>query len=176
MSDKQTKTISSGFYTFWFRILMNLYPMYFGTGGKILKINPNWQYLKIRLRRNVWTYNVMGSIFGGSMFAATDPFYMLMFIHLLGQKSYVVWDKAAHIKFIAPGRTTLYAEFVVPDEILDQVRTAADQHGFSTIELPVRWCDKHGKVHAEIIRTIYVATRSYYLSRKKTIDRAWLAV
>nr|WP_298607956.1 DUF4442 domain-containing protein [uncultured Spirosoma sp.] len=57
--------------------------MYFGTGGKILFWSSDWREVHVRLRRNIWTYNYVGTIFGGSMFSATDPFYMVMLLRIL---------------------------------------------------------------------------------------------
>jgi hypothetical protein len=84
--------------SWWFRLLMNWYPMYFGTGGKILFWAADSTEVHLRLRLNIWSYNYVGTIFGGSMFSAADPFYMVMLLKVLGN-DYVVWDKAANIRF-----------------------------------------------------------------------------
>ncbi len=109
------------FQTWRFRTFMNWYPMFFGTGGKILFWSGDSMDVQVRLRRNIWTYNYVGTIFGGSMFSASDPFYMLMLYRILGNQ-YVVWDKAAKIRFRKPGRTTLYARFLLTDADLAEIR------------------------------------------------------
>ena len=60
------------------------------------------------------------------MFAAVDPIYMAMFIHLLGP-DYVVWDKAASIQYRRPARSTLYAKMKVEPEELDAIRKELEQ-------------------------------------------------
>ncbi len=152
-----------------FRIGMNLYPMYFGTGGKILTISKDWKLVKLRLRRNMWTYNFVGTIFGGSMFAASDPFYMLMLLHILGKKNFVVWDKAATIKFIAPGRTTLYTDLILTEADIEMVREGIKNNGFIVFDKTIEWKDASGKIHAVITRTIYAASVEYYKNRKAVI-------
>ncbi len=114
--------------TWRFRTLMNWYPMYFGTGGKILFWSGDSREVQLRLRRNIWTYNYVGTIFGGSLFAASDPFYMLMLLQIL-DKQFVVWDKAASIRFRKPGRSTLYARYVLTDELIDGIRADVAQNG-----------------------------------------------
>jgi hypothetical protein len=101
--------------------------MYFGTGGKILFWSGDSREVHVRLRRNLWTYNYVGTIFGGSMFSAGDPFYRLMLLRVLG-KQYVVWDKSASIQFRKPGRQTLYARFELLEEQIERIRqeVAAD--------------------------------------------------
>jgi hypothetical protein len=46
-------------------------------------------------------------LYGGSLYSMTDPFYMPMLISNLGS-DYVVWDKAAHIRFRKPDPTLVW--------------------------------------------------------------------
>lgn len=39
----------------------------------------------------------VGTHFGGSIFAMSDPFYMLMYMNILG-KRHLVWDHSACIR------------------------------------------------------------------------------
>lgn len=148
-----------------FRTLMNWYPMYFGTGGKILFWAADHSELHVRLRLNPWTYNYVGTIFGGSMFAASDPFYMLMLLRSLGS-DYVVWDKSAAIRFRKPGRSTLYAVLSVSADERERVKQEVLEKGETTREYLVRWVDKNGVVHAEITRQCYIASKTHYHAKK----------
>ena len=76
-----------------------------------------------RLRRSRLTSNYVGTLFGGSLFAMTDPFWMIMMIRNLGP-GYVVWDKAGEIEFVSPGRSSVMAEFVLDPQVVDEVRAA----------------------------------------------------
>ena len=144
---------------------MNWYPMYFGTGGKILFWSGDSREVHLRLRRSLWTYNYVGTIFGGSMFAAADPFYMLMLLRILGNQ-YVVWDKAGSIRFRKPGRQTLYARFEITDEQLATVRQAVETNGQTEQTFTLQWLDANGVVHAEIERLCYIADKQHYEARK----------
>ena len=153
--------------TWRFRQFMNWYPMYFGTGGKILFWSGDSHEVQLRLRRNVWTYNYVGTIFGGSLFAASDPFYMLMLYRILG-KDYVVWDKSASIRFRRPGRSTLYMRYELNDAIIDEIKRDVVETGQTERSFTLQWLDKDGVVHAEIERLCYIADRQYYEQRKGT--------
>ncbi|KAB7727674.1 DUF4442 domain-containing protein [Rudanella paleaurantiibacter] len=153
------------FKTWRFRTIMNWYPMYFGTGGKILFWSGDWREVHLRLRRNVWTYNFVGTIFGGSMFAASDPFYMLMILQVLGSR-FVVWDKAASIRFRKPGRTTLYMRYELTDDVLARIREEVAQKGQTEYPFTLQWVDSAGVVHAEIERICYIADKAHYEQRK----------
>lgn len=161
LQTQRTETLKS-----WrFRTLMNWYPMYFGTGGKILFWSGDSREVQVRLRRNVWSYNYVGTIFGGSMFAASDPFYMLMLLQVLG-KQYVVWDKSASIRFRKPGRTTLYAHYVLSDETIEKIRGAVADHGHIDWTFTIQWRDEANVVYAEIERICYIADKKHYEQRK----------
>ncbi|MBO0933704.1 DUF4442 domain-containing protein [Fibrella aquatilis] len=152
--------------TWRFRTLMNWYPMYFGTGGKILFWSGDSREVQLRLRRNVWSYNYVGTIFGGSMFAASDPFYMLMLLQILGP-AYVVWDKAATIRFRKPGRKPLYTKILLTNELIEGVRDDVAANGQTERVLPLEWVDADGVVHAQLERTLYIADKAHYEQRKQ---------
>lgn len=153
-----------------FRIGMNWYPMFFGTGAKILFWSSDWSEVHLRLKLNIWTVNYVRTIFGGSMFSATDPFYMLMFMHTLG-KNYVVWDKSATIKFKRPGKKPLYAIFKITPEILEKVKADVNTHGETTFIALVQWVDKDKNIYSELERSIYIADKKFYKEKlaKRTL-------
>lgn len=151
--------------TWWFRILMNWYPMYFGTGGKILFWSGDNSEVLLRLRLNLWTYNYVGTIFGGSMFSAADPFYMVMLLRILGS-SYVVWDKSASIQFKRPAKSTLYAQLLITEENLKDIKHRVAEHGHVVHVFKIQWKDKQGAVHAEAERHCYIASKEFYQKRK----------
>jgi hypothetical protein len=81
-----------------------------------------------------------------------------MLIRLLGS-GYVVWDKVATIRFRKPGRTTLFATFIVDETELDAIRaaTAGGQSVDRTYRVDL--VDAAGVVHAEVEKVIYVKRR-----------------
>ena len=89
----------------------NFFPAYRGTGGRITYMADDFHEIRIKLPLNWRTRNYVGTTFGGSLYGAVDPLYMVMLIKILGS-GYIVWDKAATIRFKRPGRETLYAKFV----------------------------------------------------------------
>jgi len=148
------------------RLAFNLFPAIRGTGVWVSFISDDWREIQIRLPLSWRTRNYVGTIFGGSIYASTDPFYMLQLMHILGKK-YVVWDKSAHIKFKKPIKKTVYARFLITDEILEEIKENVKNNNTYTIDLPVLVQDKEAVVYAEIIKTIYIADKVYYQTRKK---------
>lgn len=154
-----------------FRRAMNWYPMFFATGAKILFWSGDWSEVHLRLTLNIWTRNYVKTIFGGSMFSATDPFNVIMFMHMLG-KDYVVWDKSASIKFKRPGKDPLYAIFKISDETLEKVKSEVKASGETTHIAHIQWLDKEKNVYAELERTIYIADKKFY---KEKLEKRKLA-
>ncbi|MEK7724754.1 MAG: DUF4442 domain-containing protein [Acidobacteriota bacterium] len=137
------------------RIKFNLFPAYRGSGGRIAYISEDYHEIHVKLPLNWRTKNYVGTIFGGSMFAATDPIFMVMLIKILG-KDYLVWDKSTNIRFKRPGKETLFAKFLItPEEISEikaQLETSKSLDKIYKVELK----DKNGKVHCIIEKTIYI--------------------
>ena len=146
------------FRTFLFRIGLNFWPCYRGTGGRVTHIAADWSEVRVRLPLSWRTRNYVGTIFGGSMYAVVDPLYMLMLIHRLG-RDYEVWDKAATVRFRKPGRTTLTARLAIPEgeeaAIREALRGARSVDRTYRIEL----VDAAGVVHAEVDKVVYVRLR-----------------
>ncbi|HEX6039158.1 DUF4442 domain-containing protein [Longimicrobium sp.] len=133
----------------------NWFPAYRGTGARIDYIARDFREIRIRVPLTWRTRNYVGTLFGGSMFGAVDPVYMLMLIRTLGP-GYVVWDKEASIRFRRPGRTTLFARFVLDDAELDAIRDALTREASVERVYTVELADAEGTVHAVVHKTIHV--------------------
>jgi acyl-coenzyme A thioesterase PaaI-like protein len=136
----------------------NLFPAYRGTGGRVLYIASDWREVKIKLPLNWRTRNYVGTIFGGSIYGAIDPFYMLMLMRILGP-GYTVWDKAAAIRFKRPGKTTLFADFELSSDEIDEIKRLADTSKSIDRIYEVTLKDGEGVVHARIEKTLYIAKK-----------------
>lgn len=133
----------------------NWFPAYRGTGARITYIARDWREIRLRLPLSLRTRNYVGTIFGGSMYGAVDPVYMIMLIQALGP-GYVVWDKAASIRFRRPGRTTLFARFTLDDAELDAIREILRAQETTDRVYTVELVDAEDVVHATVEKTIHV--------------------
>ncbi|MDN4075108.1 DUF4442 domain-containing protein [Fictibacillus terranigra] len=133
----------------------NLFPAFRGTGARVLHIAEDYSEIRIKLPLNWRTRNYVGTIFGGSMYGAVDPVYMFMFLKMLGN-DYIVWDKAASIRFKKPGKNTLYASFKITGEELDEVKRTLEEKRSIDRVYNVELVDENGTVHAAVEKTIYM--------------------
>ena len=138
-----------------FRWMMNLYVPFLGAGVHIERINDDYTEIDVRMRLTRFNRNYVGTQFGGSLYSMTDPFYMLMLMQHLA-KDHVVWDQAAHIDFISPGRGTVYARFrLTPEQISDFRAQAATGKAIRPV-LHVEVVNEAGEVIARVQKTLYI--------------------
>jgi hypothetical protein len=136
----------------------NFFPAYRGTGARVVYISSDYRRMRVKIPLSWRTRNYVGTIYGGSMYAGIDPVYMIMLIKNLGA-DYVVWDKAAKIRFRRLGRETLYADFVLTEEELDEIRRTLETEKSIDRIYTVELVDKNGTVHASIEKTLYIAKK-----------------
>ncbi len=142
-----------------FRWMFNFFPAYRGTGGRVVYIADDFHEVRVKLPLNWRTRNYVGTIYGGSIYASVDPIYMLMLIHILGPE-YVVWDKAAKIRFKKPGKDTLYVDFQLSPEEIGEIKKLAETERSVDRIYKLELKDKNGVVHAFIEKTLYIAKKS----------------
>lgn len=135
-----------------------MHPTYWSTGGRVTYIAADWSEVRITLPLSWRTRNYVGSMFGGAMYSAVDPFLMIMLIKILGP-AYVVWDKAASIRFRRPAHAALTAVFVLEPATVAAIRdalvTAPKVDRVFTVDL----VGADGTVHASVEKTIHISRR-----------------
>lgn len=143
------------FRTRWFRWMTNLWPCYRGTGGRVSFVAADWSEIRVKLGLSWRTRNYVGTIFGGSLYASIDPFFMLMLIKRLGP-GFIVWDKAASIRFRKPGKTMLTAIMRIDDAELAEVRRLMELEPKLDRTYRVELVDAEGVVHAEVDKVVQI--------------------
>lgn len=138
-----------------FRLRMNLYPPYLGAGIRVTRVSRDFCEIDVQLRRQPGNANAFGTHFGGSLYAMVDPFYCLQFFACLGP-GYLVWDKAAKIEFLRPGKGTVTAKFRVSEA---DIAAATDATATGAKYLPVFHVDvldSKGEVIARVEKELYI--------------------
>ena len=136
----------------------NWWPCYRGTGARVTYIASDWREVRVRLPLSWRTRNYVGTIFGGSLYGAVDPFYMIMLMKSLGP-DYVVWDKAATVRFRRPGRSTLTATFRLDEGELAEIRDLLANLPKVDRTYTVELTDRDGTVHALVEKVLHIARR-----------------
>lgn len=136
------------------RRLLNLYPPFLFAGIRCLSVADDFRHARVALRQRWYNRNYVGTHFGGSLYAMTDPFFMIMLMQNLGS-DYLAWDRRGEIEFVRPGTGTVTAEFVITEQDLAQIRSATaggdkTEHWFSTAVI-----DAQGEVVARVRKQVY---------------------
>jgi uncharacterized protein YxjI len=111
--------------------------------------------IDVEMKLRWWNANYVGTHFGGSLFAMTDAFYMLMLMSNLG-RDYMVWDKAATIRYRKPGKSTVRAQFRLTDAQIDEIREKLKTLEKYEPTFKVEVKDEQGTVIAEVEKLLYV--------------------
>lgn len=145
-----------------FKILLNFYPPYWGTGIVIKKVAKDYREIVVEMKMRFYNRNYVNTHFGGSLYAMTDPFYMLMLIQILGRE-YIVWDRAATIEFIKPGKGTVTATFNIGDDVIAKIFENTSEGQKYICDLTVDVKDEQQETVSRVVKTLYI--------RKKPADR-----
>ncbi|MBA6341005.1 DUF4442 domain-containing protein [Colwellia sp. MB02u-10] len=137
------------------KLLLNIWPPFLFTGIRVVDVSEDFRQAKVRLKLNMFNQNAVGVHFGGSLYAMTDPFCMLLVMARLG-KDYIVWDKSADIDYIKPGKGTVTAEFFITDALIADILTQTAQGEKYLPEIPVYVKDAQGEIVAKLNRKLYI--------------------
>lgn len=138
-----------------FRFIVNVWPPYLGAAIRVTEIAADWTTIRVAMKLHWYNRNYVKSHFGGSLFAMTDPFYMLMLLRNFGG-DYMVWDMAAQIHFLRPGRGTVCADFRLDGQRLAEIRAKAASGEKVTEIFYVEVVDESGEKVAAIKKTLYI--------------------
>jgi len=134
---------------------INFWPPFLGAGIRIRYISPDTKAVDVEMKLRFWNANYVGTHFGGSLFAMADPFYMLMLMANLG-RDYIVWDKAASIRYRKPGKGMVRAEFRLSDAQLDDIREKLKTLPKYEPTFQVEVKDESGEVVAVVEKLLHV--------------------
>jgi hypothetical protein len=134
---------------------LNLWPPFLGAGIRVRRLTPDWKEVDVEMKLHWWNRNYVGTHYGGSLYSMADPFFMVMLIENLG-KDYIVWDKAASIRFRKPGRGMVSACFRLSDEQVGEIRQALNSQEKIERVFTVEVKDQSGSVVAEVEKLLHI--------------------
>ena len=137
------------------RMFLNIWPPFLGAGIRISRLASDWREIDVEMKLRWWNRNYVGTHYGGSLYSMTDPFFMLMLIENLG-KDYIVWDKAASVRFKRPGRGTVSASFRLSAPQIDEIKQALNSQEKIERTFTVEVKDESGNVIAEVEKLLHI--------------------
>ena len=84
-----------------------------------------------------------------------DPHLMLMLMQLLGE-DYVVWDKAAEVEFVSPGKGTVSSTISIHEDDLEEIIRLTNSGDAHLPEFDIQVLNQNGDLVAKVRKTLYV--------------------
>jgi len=141
------------------RRVLNLWPPFRGAGIRVREISPDFRTATVELRASLFNRNYRGTHFGGSLYAMTDPFFMIMMIKNLGRE-YIVWDKAGTVRYLKPAVGTVTARFMLDERAVEEARTKTESGEKHEPTFRVDIVDADGVTVADVEKTLYIRRKS----------------
>ena len=120
-------------------------------------ISEDYKQVDVSMKLGIKNRNIVGTHFGGSLYAMTDPFYMVMLMKILGNE-FIVWDKSANIKFKKPGKSKVRAHYRLTDDDIKSIlaRIESEERATCLWEKKVEVLDEQDEVVAEVDKIVYI--------------------
>lgn len=124
----------------------------------VIGFEKGFRGVKVKVNKSLLNNNYNNSIFGGTIFAAADPFYPILFHQVLTNKGYkvLVWMKSAEIKFLKPGRTDLVFTISLTDADIEEAEDILNTIGKHVKAYPIAMYDKTGEMCVEVLSEVYI--------------------
>jgi hypothetical protein len=145
--------------------LINWWPPLWGAGIRVESISEGFHTIRVALKMRWYNKNIVGVHYGGSLYSMCDPWYMLQMMELLG-RDFVVWDKAASIRFKKPGMGTLRAEFHIGPEQVKEIKATMQVKEKHDFVFNVSVHNANGEVVAEVEKVVYVRWKEQVKKRE----------
>lgn len=134
---------------------LNEYAPYRGARIEVTHVAEDGSEIRVRMPLVEENTNVVGTHFGGSLYAMVDPHLMILLMRRLGPE-YVVWDRAAEITFRRPGTGTVRATVRLTDEMVEEIRKATRGGEKCLPRWTIDVTDDADEVVATVRKTLYV--------------------
>lgn len=137
---------------------MRFYPPLFFQRIWVQKFEGDFRSCTVKISRSFLNRNYNGSIFGGTIYAATDPFYAILFDQLMQRRGFKVrvWLKSASIQYLKPGRSSLYFTIKLTDEMIDEAEIALNTVGKFVKAYPMEITNQAGELCATVMNEVYI--------------------
>jgi acyl-coenzyme A thioesterase PaaI-like protein len=141
-----------------FKLALNLYPPFLFGRTRVVRIGRDFRSCTVRVKPSFLTRNLQGSIFGGTIFSAADPFHALLYWQVFAHRGLRVqaWLKSARIEYRRPASSDLTFEFALSEEDIEEAQAALDRDGRFAKIFRTEAIDRGGQVCSVIHTEVYL--------------------
>lgn len=143
---------------------MRFYPPLFFQRIWTLRFERGFRGVEVKVKKSVWNRNYNNSIFGGTIFSASDAFYPVLFFKIFTQKGYNIraWSKSSEIKYLKPSYFTLYFKIHIDEAEINEAEEILNTAGKYTKLHPIEIYDKNGLNVASVVVEVYMRNLDFF--------------
>lgn len=127
----------------------------------VKRFHPGFRGVDVKISNSYLNRNYNGSIFGGTIYAATDPFYAILFDQLMQRRGFKVrvWLKSASIQYLKPGLTNLNFTLSITDQMINEAEDALTHLGKFVKAYPMELYNAQGELCATVMNEVYLRNK-----------------
>ncbi|MDR3694988.1 DUF4442 domain-containing protein [Mucilaginibacter sp.] len=137
---------------------LRFYPPLFFQRIWIIRFHKGFRGVEVKIGRSILNKNYHKSIFGGTIYAAADPFYPLLFNNIMSLKGYNVraWTRSSAIRYHKPAHSNLHFKITISDSEIVVCEDELKLNGRFRKSYLTEIFDKNDKLCASVINEIYM--------------------
>jgi hypothetical protein len=137
--------------------VIRFYPPLFFQRIWVKSFAKDFKGVDVSIKKSVFNKNYNGSIFGGTLFAAADPFYPLLFHQIFLRRGHkvIVWLKSAQIQYLKPAATNLHFSITINDETIAEAERMLTADGKFIKTFPIEIFDKDNNLCVTVFAEAY---------------------
>lgn len=142
--------------------LMNLYPPLLFNRIILKKVSSNFRYAEILVKKSWLNRNLQGTIFGGTLYAAADPYPAIMYWQIMRQQEIKTeaWLKKAEVEYHKPAASDIKLIYKVDEKQISEAMESLFAEGKFSCWHEVEGTDKNNEVVITIKSLIVLKMRS----------------
>lgn len=148
---------------------MRFYPPLFFQRIWVIKFDKGFTGVHVKISKSFLNVNYNRTIFGGTIFSASDPFFALLFDQILQRRGLKcrVWLKSAEIRYLKPGNTNLNFTISLSEEQIREAEIILGTEGKFVKAYPMNIFNSEGVLCATVINEVYI--RNLFKGEEQTI-------
>jgi hypothetical protein len=138
--------------------IMRLYPPLLFQRIWVRGFNKGFKGVRVKIIKSIFNKNYNGSIFGGTIFAAADPFYPVLFDRVLntGGRKLKIWSKSSKINFLKPALSSLSFQIILSDADIELAIHTLNTTGKYESSFPIDIYNNNNEVCVSLMNEVYI--------------------
>ncbi|RFZ94332.1 DUF4442 domain-containing protein [Mucilaginibacter conchicola] len=143
--------------------IMRFYPPLLFQRIWVQRFHNGFKGVEVKVFKSFFNKNYNGTIFGGTIFAAADPFLPVLFDRILysPDRKLRIWSKSSRIDFLKPANSTLKFSIVIDDHHIKEALEILETIGKYEKTFLVDIFNADGEVCASLQNEVYIRNLNF---------------